>query len=157
MNTFYGKVKKEDEFCSEYLAFDKVFVQRTNDDPRNKAEMKTCYCGLSANHQACHGSLRFCKFFISIPRIEERKQLIRSKKVCSRCLKTNHTVNSCKSKPASCNNCKNSGKPSSHSPALCLGHNNVSFKALINKMEKEKKEKEKKRNRRKRAKMLPTI
>ena len=144
MNTFYGKVKKEDDFCSEYLAFDKAFVQRMNDDPKNKVKLKPCYCGLSANHQAYHGSLRFCKFFISIPRVEERKQLIRTKRGCSRCLKTNHTMNSCKSKPVSCYYCKNSGKPANHSPALCLGHNNVSFKALINKMEKEKKEKERK-------------
>ena len=141
---YYGKVtnrQKEDELCEEYLKFDREFVKRMNENPKNKDKLKPCHCGLATNHQSFHGSLRFCKFFTNIPKIEERKQLIRTKRVCSRCLKTNHSANSCRAKAPACYYCRQSNKPSNHSPALCLGHNNVSFKALVNKMEKEKKEK----------------
>ena len=86
INTYYGRVatkQEEDDFCSEYLAYDKAFVKKINENPKNKTKLKPCRCGLSSPHQSHHGSLRFCKHFINIPRYEERKQLLRTKRACS--------------------------------------------------------------------------
>ena len=121
------------------LAYDKAFVKKINENPSNKGKMKPCRCGLGSSHQSFHGSLRFCTHFVSIPKIEERKQMMRTRKVCSRCLKMNHSAATCKLKPPVCYYCKKVDKPSNHSSALCLGHNNETFKAFITVMEKEKK------------------
>ena len=148
LSAFYGKATKkseENDFCQEYLRFDMNFIKSVNENPKNKDKQRTCKCGLGPPHTSHLGSLRFCKYFIGVPKFQERKQLLKVRNVCTRCLKMSHTTNLCTSKPLNCFYCSDPNKNAKHSAAMCLGHNDTSFKAFAASLDKARKDKEKKK------------
>merc|ERR1711888_508981 len=152
MSAFYGRTTKKNEetdFCQEYLDFDMKFIKSVNENPKNIEKQRPCKCGLGPAHTSHLGSLRFCKLFIGLLKFQERKQLLRVKNVCTRCLKTSHTTNLCKSKPLNCFYCSDPNRNARHSAAMCLGHNNTSFRAFAASLDKARKDKEREEKKKK--------
>ena len=100
-----------------YIDYDKDYCLRMNENPKMKNRLKKCPCGSNGYHEVIYGSLRYCPYFLQHPTLNGRREFLRAKRACFKCLRGNHNSSSCRYRPATCYYCKTAGKSDkSHSP-----------------------------------------
>ena len=142
--TISGRNNNVKELSSLQLEFDRDFADRVNKVTKQRMpeRMPKCPCNIQPTHMMKFGSARFCPKYLKIPDVEARKQFIRSKRLCTNCLRRSHTSASCKMRPLHCFYCKEALKPnSSHNSSLCENFTNEEFKIIKTKFEQERERK----------------
>ena len=79
--------------------------------------------------------MRYCGYFLNIRTWKERKNDIRFRRVCGKCLKTGHNTSTCRAR-IECNYCVYASKPANHNSALCTFLTDCQFEAIIENKDK---------------------
>ena len=93
--------------------------------------MRPSGCKVGPAHTTKYGSMRYCKNFLDVKGWKDRKEYLRTRKACYKCLQLNHSASVCKSK-LKCTYCSQIGKPlTAHNSALCAYLNDQEFETAI--------------------------
>ena len=102
------------------------------ENPKNRDKLRRCPCGVGAHHEVPYGSLRYCPHFLNHGTYNARKEFLKLKRGCTKCLRGNHLSSSCRYKPSSCYYCQLAGKAEkAHSPGMCCAFNDTEFSEII--------------------------
>ena len=144
-----GRSSSGKEPCSAQLEFDRIFADKVNKTTKKKFpdKMSKCTCNISPPHYTKFGSVRFYPRYLKIQDIESRRQFIRTKRLCTNCLRRSHTSTSCRMRPLHCFYCKEAKKGNSaHNASLCENFNNEEFNSVKIKSDQQREAKEKERS-----------
>ena len=117
-----GKSSSIKIFSKEQLAFDKNFANKVNSNckTRTPEKMHKCPCGILPQHSTKFGSIRFCEHYLDIKDFKARKQFIKTHRLCTNCLRKDHSTVSCRMRVLSCFYCKEAGKVNSNHNAKLM-------------------------------------
>ena len=141
-----GRSSSEKEPSSLQLEFDRTFADKVNKLTKKNSpdKMGRCPCNIHPPHFTKFGSARFCPRYLKIQDMEARRQFIRTKRLCTNCLRRNHSSASCKMWPLQCFYCKEALKSnSSHNASLCENFTNEEFSIIKSKFDQQRQAKEK--------------
>ena len=88
-----GRNNNVKELSKLQLEFDRDFADRVNNvtKQRTPERMAKCPCNIQPTHMTKFGSARFCPKYLKIPDVEARKQFIKSRRLCTNCLRRSNT------------------------------------------------------------------
>merc|ERR1712082_472138 len=138
---FYSKSVKNraeghGEFCEVYLKHDRDYCKQVIANPKYREKLRRCPCGVGTPHEVLYGSMRYCPHFLNLGTYNARKEFIKLKRGCMKCMRGNHLSSSCRYKPSSCYYCRIAAKQDKgHSPGMCCAFNDTEFTEVIKVLE----------------------
>ena len=103
--SFKNRAEGHGDFCEVYLQYDRDYCKQMTENPKNRDKLCRCPCGVGAHHEVPYGSLRYCPHFLNHGTYNARKEFLKLKRACMKCLRGSHLSSSCRYKPSSCYYC----------------------------------------------------